>query len=245
MERTKYKIIFFFLICFIAPLKGNYKTEIYSAYINNNIPLWKSVIDEMSRKNNKDPEFLAELLSYQYGYIAWCIGNKKNEEAKKYLGPAEKNTYLLPNTDHYQSVANAYRAAFYGYHIGLNILYATFYGFKSNDCAKAAMKLDKDNPIGYIQYANMQFYMPSVFGGSKTEAIKYYLMAEEIMEKNKEEISKNWNYINLLTIIAQSYALIKDYEKAKLYYEKILIIEPGFNWVKNELYPEMIKKMKK
>ena len=65
------------------------------------------------------------------------------------------------------------------------------------------------------------------------------------MGKNKEEISKNWNYINLLTIIAQSYALIKDYEKAKLYYEKILVIEPGFNWVKNELYPEMIKKMKK
>lgn len=207
--------------------------------------VFKNVIDEMSRENSKDPEILSELLNYQYGYIAWCIGNKKYDEAKKYLIPAEKNTYLLPNTDHYQSIANSYRAAFYGYHIGLNILYATFYGFKSNDCAKAAMKLDMNNPMGYVQYANMQFYMPSVFGGSKSEAIKYYLMAMNIMEKNKEEISKNWNYINLLTIIAQSYALIKDYEKAKQYYEKVLIIEPGFNWVKNELYPDMIKKMKK
>jgi tetratricopeptide (TPR) repeat protein len=244
MERTKYKIIIFFLICFIGPLKGNHKTEIYSAYINNKMPVFKNIIDEMSMENNKDPEFLSELLNYQYGYIAWCIGNKKYEEAKKYLIPAEKNTYLLPNTDHYQSIANAYRAAFYGYHIGLNILYATFYGFKSNDCAKAAMKLDKVNPMGYIQYANIQFYMPSVFGGSKTEAIKYYLMAEELMGKNKMEISKNWNYINLLTIIAQSYALIKDYPNAKLFYEKILIIEPEFNWVKNELYPDVIKKMK-
>jgi tetratricopeptide (TPR) repeat protein len=245
MERKKYKIVFFFLFCFMAPMNGSHKTEIYSAYINNNMQVFRSIIDEMSRENSKDPEFLSELLNYQYGYIAWCIGNKKYEDAKKYLVPAEKNTYLFPHNDHYQSVANAYRAAFYGYHIGLNILYATFYGFKSNDCAKAAMNLDKDNPMGYIQYANMQFYMPAVFGGSKTEAIKYYLLAEKLMEKNIEEISENWNYINLLTIIAQSYALIKDYEKARFYYEKILIIEPGFNWVKNELYPEMIKKMKK
>ena len=245
MERTKYKLVIIFLFCFLASVKGNHKAEIYSAYLNNKMTVFKNVIDEMSRENKKDPEFLSELLNYQYGYIAWCIGNKKYDEAKIYLIPAEKNTYLLPNTDHYQSVATAYRAAFYGYHIGLNILYATFYGFKSNDCAKAAMKLDKNNPMGYIQYANMQFYMPSVFGGSKTEAIKYYLIALDIMEKNKEEISKNWNYINLLTIIAQSYALVKDYEKAKLFYEKVLIIEPGFNWVKNELYPDMIKKMKK
>ena len=148
-------------------MKGSHKTEIYSAYINNNMLIFKSIIDEMSRENSKDPEFLSELLNYQYGYIAWCIGNKKYEEAKKYLTPAEKNTYLLPNTDHYQSIANAYRAAFYGYHIGLNILYATFYGFKSNDSAKSAMKLDKENPMVYIQYANMQFYMPSVFADLK------------------------------------------------------------------------------
>jgi tetratricopeptide (TPR) repeat protein len=245
MERTKYKIVLVFLICFSTSLRGSHKTEIYSAYIHNNMQLWKSVIDEMGKENIKDPDLLVELLDYQYGYIAWCIGNNKNEEAKKYLIPAEKITYLLPQNDHYQSIANAYRAAFYGYHIGLNILSATFNGFKSNDCAKAAMKLDKDNPMGYIQYANIQFYMPSVFGGSKTEAIKYYLKAEELMERNKEEITKNWNYLNLLTIIAQSYTLIKDYDNAKYFYEKILFIEPDFNWVKNELYPEIIKKMKK
>jgi len=32
---------------------------------------------------------------------------------------------------------------------------------------------------------------------------------------------------------------------AKKYYEKILKIEPEFLWVKNELYPQLLKKIKK
>jgi hypothetical protein len=63
------------------------------------------------------------------------------------------------------------------------------------------------------------------------------------MEKNKEDLHEDWNYLNLLTVIAQTYSYLKDYKLSKQYLEKILIIEPRFTWVKNELYPELIKKM--
>ena len=33
------------------------------------------------------------------------------------------------------------------------------------------------------------------------------------------------------------------YQKAELYYKKILKIEPDFNWVKNELLPELEEKI--
>jgi tetratricopeptide (TPR) repeat protein len=243
MERAKYKIIILFLFLSIAPLHGSYRSDVYEAYIHNNIPLWKGVLDKMNKVNKKDTPFLLELINYQYGYIAWCIGNNKYDEAKIYLDLAEKNVTLLPDNNHYQSIANSYRSAFYGYRIGLNRILAAFIGGKSSDCAKLAIKLDADNPFGYIQYANIEFYMPSVFGGSKAEALKYYLRAKELMEKNKADLFENWNYLQLLTVIAQTYSYINDFKSSKLYLEKILTIEPGYTWVKNELYPDIIKKM--
>jgi tetratricopeptide (TPR) repeat protein len=245
MERAKYKIVLFFLFFCFVPLKGSYRSDVYEAYIHNNMQLWKGAIDKMNKADNKDTAFLVELLNYQYGYIAWCIGNSRNEEAKIYLDIAEKNIMLLPGNNHYQSIANSYKSAFYGYRIGLNRLLAAFIGGKSSDCAKLAMKLDAENPYGYIQYANIEFYMPSVFGGSKAEALKYYLRAKELMENNKADLSENWNYLNLLTVIAQTYSYTKDYKSSKLVLEKILTIEPGFTWVKNELYPDVLKKMNK
>jgi len=243
MERAKYKIVLLLLICCVANLKGSYKSEIYSAYISNNMQLWKNVIDKMNKVNNKDTNYLLELVNYQYGYIAWCIGNNKNDEAKKYLDLAEKNITVLSQNNQYQSIVNSYRSAFYGYRIGINHILVTLLGLKSIDCAKLAIRQDKDNAFSYVQYANIEFYMPSVFGGSKSEALSHYLRAKELMEKSKEDIYENWNYLNLLTVIAQTYSYLKDYKTSKQYLEKILLIEPRFTWVKNELYPEVIKKM--
>lgn len=243
MERAKYKIVLLLLICCVSNLKGSYKSEVYSAYISNNMQLWKNVIDKMNKVNNKNTDYLLELVNYQYGYIAWCIGNNKNDEAKKYLDLAEKNITVLSQNNQYHSMVNSYKAAFYGYRIGINRILVTFLGLKSIDCAKLAIRQDKDNAFSYVQYANIEFYMPSVFGGSKSEALNHYLRAKELMEKNKEDIYENWNYLNLLTVIAQTYSYLKDYKTSKQYLEKILIIEPRFTWVKNELYPEVIKKM--
>ncbi len=206
---------------------------------------WKSIIDRMDAVKNKNNVFLLELVNYQYGYIAWCIGNKKNDEAKYYLELAEKNISILSRETKNLSLVNSYKAAFYGYRIGLNRLSAPFIGPKSIDRANLAIKLDKENPFAYIQYANIQFYMPSVFGGSKNEAVTYYLKAQVLMEKNVSDIKENWNYLSLLTVIAQSYSYLNDYQSSILYLEKILKIEPEFGYVKNELYPQVLNKMKK
>jgi hypothetical protein len=244
MERAKYKIIVLFLFSLIVPLKGSYRSEIYSAYVKNDMRQWKSVIDRMNTANTKDTDYLLELINYQYGYIAWCIGNNRNEEAGKYLDLAEKNITLLPLDNHSQSFAFAYKSAFYGYRMGINKLLVTLLGLKSVKCAKQAINLDRKNPLAYIQYANIDFYMPSVFGGSKTEALKNYLLAKEIMETDRKALVGDWNYLSLLSVIMQTYIYLHDNESAKLYYEKIVAIEPGLSSIKNDLYPEMIKKLK-
>jgi len=225
-------------------LHANNKREVYHAYISNNMDGWKKVIDDMNLKYTKSHEFRLELVNYQYGYIAWCIGNNKDELAQYYLELAENNLKILENGSINPSMINAYKAAFYGYRIGLNIFQAPFIGPKSVECAELAIKLDSNNPFGYIQYGNSQYYMPSVFGGSKSLAIEYYKKAEKIMEQNREQLINDWNYLSQLTLIAKAYTDIEKYAMAKVYLEKVLKIEPNYLWVKNELYPELLQKMK-
>lgn len=245
MERKGYKIIFLLLIFFSLNLKASNKSDIYSAYVGNNMSRWKSVIDQMNSAGTKSNDFLLELVNYQYGYIAWCIGNKKTDDARKYLKLAEKNLVALSSDIQNTSMVNAYKAAFYGYRIGLNKLSAPFNGPKSVDCAKLAISSDKENPFGYVQYANIQFYMPAIFGGSKKEALEYFIKARELMERNKDAIKGNWNYLSLLIVIAQSYSYMDDFKSSIDYMDMILKIEPDFSYVKNELYPQVLTKMKK
>lgn len=205
---------------------------------------WKIVIDQMNSVKPKSNVFLLELLNYQYGYIAWCIGNNKEDDARKYLKLAEENILTLSSEMGNISMVNAYKAAFYGYKIGLNKLTAPFNGPKSMNCAKIAIESDKENPFAYVQYANIQFYMPEIFGGSKKEALKYFTKAQELMGKNKDDINGNWNYLSLLIVIAQSYSYINDFKSSLHYMDLILKIEPDFSYVKNELYPQVLKKSK-
>jgi hypothetical protein len=245
MERSKYTIVLILLFCFGLNLKASYKSEIYIAFVRNNMKNWKTIIDGMEANTNKSSDFRLELVNYQYGYIAWCIGNKKDEEAKKYLDLAEKNIAYLEKQKFNLSMVNAYKAAFYGFKIGLNKLLAPFIGSKSMDCAKQALNIDNKNPFGHVQYANIQYYMPSMFGGSKTDALLHYLKAMDLMEQNPSFNAEDWNYINLLTIIGKAYWEIGSLQTTKRYFEKIILLTKGYEyeWVKKEMYPQLLKEI--
>ena len=244
MERSKYFVIILLIFLSFSNLNATYKSDIYNAYISNNMGKWKNTIDEMNRQQNKTNEFILELLNYQYGYIGWCIGNKKNKLAEQYIELGQMNIQILEKNNYKISMVNSYKSAFYGFRIGLNKFQAPFIGPKSVECSKLAIKQDDKNPYGYIQFGNSEYYMPAMFGGSKKVALEYYEKALKIMEANPEQAKEDWNYLSLLTIIAQAYTEIKNYKSAKQIYEKTLKLEPDFLWVKNELYPDLLKKIK-
>lgn len=241
MERSKYILIFILLIAVFASAKAGNRDEIYKAYISNNMQQWKKIMDAMHSQPVKSNEFMLELVNYQYGYIAWCIGNKKEKEASEYIKKGDKYMEALEASKYKLSHVNAYKSAFYGYKIGLSRLKAPVLGPKSVESAKLAIKLDIYNPYGYMQYGNALYYMPVFIGGSKKVALENYLKAEKLMERNKEDLKNNWNYLNLLTVIAKAYSEKGDKATAKAYYEKILKYEPDYLWVKNELYPQLLK----
>lgn len=243
MEKPKHFVLIFILFCASVKAQSNFKNDIYDAFVKNNMTKWKTVIDNMSVNKSRPNDFILELINYQYGYIAWCIGNNKYDLAETYLELARQNVALLEKEKYKISYLNSYKSAFYGFEIGMAWYKAPFLGGKSVSLSEVAIKLDKNNPFAYIQYANALFYMPETFGGSKIVALEYYHKALEIMEKDDTFTKKNWNYLSLLTTIAQAYTTKKKYSEAKQVYEKIIEIESNYTWVKNELYPELLKKL--
>lgn len=242
MERTKRFTVIALLLAFsFFTLSAQYKKDIYTCYINSNMVGWKMVIDELERTQDKSDALLLELINYQYGYIGFCMENNNKNQAKTYLKLAENNLEKLDKSGLNPSYVHAYRSAFYGFSIGINRLKAPFLGPKSISEAEKSMEQNPSNPLGFIQYGNAQFYMPPIFGGSKTEAIKYYKQAQTIMESDPLMIKYDWNYLNLLVNMAKSYTEMKEYDKADAYYRLILKVEPSFLFVKNELYPTFIK----
>ena len=245
MERSKYWIMIILLGFIALNLKGSSKSDIYNSYVNNRMPVWKSIIDQINSSPGKSNEVILELLNYQYGYIGWCLGNDRKDEAAVYLKLADGNVKILETKKYELSLVSGYKSALYGFHIALNKFSAPFIGPKSSECAKQAMLLDPIQPFGFIQMGNVKYHSPSLIGGSKTDAISYYLKAKALMEKKGNEIRGDWNYMSLMVTIAQAYEAIDENIKAKLMYEEILKFEPGFTWVRDELYPQFLKKLKK
>lgn len=231
------------LMCGARLHATDYKSKIYQCFIDDKMDDWKGIIDKMNLQPDKSADFLKELINYQIGYIGWCLSVEKDSQAKKYIEITNQNIALLEPTETHSDYVDVYKASIYGFKIGLNPLGAPYYGPKSVSHSRNCMKIAPANPYGYILYGNAQYYLWAFFGGSKSTAISYYKKAEKLMESISEETSQNWNYLSLLTMIAHAYEEMDQIQKAKIYYEKILYKEPNYRWVKNELYPEILKQI--
>ena len=228
---------------FIASGEG-FRSQIYQAYIGNQMDSWKKTIQEMEQQKSGEPDILPDLVNYQYGYIGWAIGMDRKKEAAGVLKDAELNLSELEKSGYSPSWINAYKSAFYGFKISLNPIKAPFLGPKSMEHAKKATENDPDNWFGYVQLANVYFYMPAGFGGSKKTALEYLLKAEKMIERDPGNLKENWNYLSMLVFIGQARMEIKEFEAAGKTFEKILKIEPRFSWVRDELYPQLLNKIK-
>jgi tetratricopeptide (TPR) repeat protein len=226
---------------------STYSDSLFSAYLKSDMSQWKQVIDDMHANdlNTSDVDFTAELVGYQYGYIAWMLGNDFEDEAEKYLDIAEENLEWLEEEKYDSSMTLSFRAAFYGFRIGINSWYVTMYGFKCGNSAEEAKRIDPNNPFAYVQLANVKYYQPEIMGGSKAKAMDYYLEAEKFyLKQNSSDLKNNWLYLNVLAMIAITYSEFEEYDKAKVYYEKMLVLQPNYGWIKYEKLPELVNKMK-
>lgn len=240
MEKQAY-IFIILLNLFSAPFYAQTTDPIYQSFIMGEMGNWQKEIDKQQALPIKANELKLKLVNNQIGYIGWCVGMEKYDEAKKYIELADENLKELAALSYKTSYVKTYSGSIDGLKIGINNYKAIFLGPGVIRKAKSAMKLNKKNPNSYILLGNSKYYMWAMMGGSKEEALHYYMQAEQVME-SESLTRESWNYLSLLTVIAHANVEMGKYDQADEYYKKILSIEPNYKWIKEEIYPQFITK---
>ena len=250
MERSKYSVVQFIvmLILSISALnvqaQPNYKKMIYEAYIHGEIDQWARII--RSIETNNFPVTIdqkLELVNYYYGYLGYLVGRKKYSQAQLIIVKGEKLINQVLVSSPQNATAFAYKGSYIGFRIGINRMKVMSLGPESANNINKAFELDSQNLQAIIDKANMLYHAPRYFGGNKDEALKLFLKGAKLMETDKNT-ENNWFYLNVLILIAKAYELMEQPLHAKFTYEKILRNEPNFTWVRDELYPKLLTKMK-
>ncbi len=246
MERQKHFILIFcllFTVIYRNALAQNSRDDrVYNAYINGNMKEWHRVIEEMENtetltgNGNK-----LQLIGYYYGYIGYLLGTEKTDKALEEIVKGMAWIDQVVSTDPANATAYAYKGAFLGFRMASGNFRAMYLGPKSDANIDKAYGLDPDNIQAIIEKGNALYYAPWLFGGNKDKAMEFYERAIRKFESGNKT-HKNWLYLNTMANLARTYARDEQYIKAGMVYRKILQREPDFQWVKEELYPSLLKK---
>lgn len=232
------------LLSFLALNAQEYKSEIYQAYMLEKMDHWRDLMTQMEQdfQKNSDPVLLYDLLEAEYGYTGWLVSVKRKKEAEEILLSAKRHMVLLTELGQDDARMYSLKGAFYGFQIMLDPLKAPSLGKSSMEANEKAMELDPEEPQVWLEKANMDYYRPKVFGGSKKRAVPSYEKAVKLFESSSERSHGNWVYMNCLAALGNAYENTRKFSEAGRVYRKILELEPSFKWVREELYPHFQEK---
>lgn len=221
----------------------NRQKEIYNAFVKGDMIKWMYIITEMEKTPGiRTKEQKLELTEYYYGLAAYQISKKNYKSAKITINKADVILDQMLKADKKNATVLAYKGSFTAYKISLDKIKVIVLGKESMKYLDEAYMFDPNNIQALTDKGHAFFNAPKLFGGDKNEAIKFFLKSIDLLEKNNLT-SQNWIYLNNIIQTAKAYTEIGQLEKARQLYLKVLQKEPNFGWVKNELYPELLKKM--
>jgi tetratricopeptide (TPR) repeat protein len=213
---------------------------IYEAYVTGDTYLWEKTLEKgVGTFNLSQKDAIYKLSLAYYGLIGNYINAEKLNEAEKHIEYIKPIIEKMLDRNPGSSRFNALRGALYAFEINLSSYKAMFLGPKSQKYIEKAVDLDSSEPQAWVEYGNMMYYMPSIFGGDKAKGIEAYQKAIGLFE-NKNQLKHSWLYLNTIAVLGQWYFQMDEPKKSEACYKKVLSIEPQFKWVK-----ELIKKQKR
>ncbi len=240
-----YKWLIIFIIWSVQGFGQNTKQAIFKNFTNNTIAEWEIPIKHLE-KNPSLPTNDSLLLIYNellYGITGFYIADKNNK-APDFLAKFYNAIELLTEKPNLKSYYLAYSSAAIAYDMVLNPYKIPFLANKSFSLAYAAVKQNSFNPVAWVILGNAKYHAPKVFGGNLNESLKFFKIASKLWE-HQNQTKNNWLYINTMAWAGFINYKLTNYDEAKTIYTKILKTAPYFFWVKNELLPDVEKKLQK
>lgn len=217
-----------------------FEHNIYAAFTKRDMVKWENTIRSIEQSKYVDTvDEKIDLINYYYGLIAYLIGQKEYQKAEKYIPKGHKLIDEVLKASPNNATAYAFKGSFIGFEGAIHKYKSLILAIESKNYLNKALRIDPSNIQALIDRGSLYFYAPSLLGGDKNEALRYYQKAALLIEK-KGQIEKNWTYLNLLTMIATTYKRLNRLNDAKITYEKLLKIDSTISWVKNDLYPKLL-----
>jgi tetratricopeptide (TPR) repeat protein len=233
MKRLSILVIVFSLVSY-SGISQDFNQKIFQFYISGDMDSWENLLNA-NRQNWGSPDEQYEYAMAHYGFIGYCLGRDQKSRARPYLDRVEKITddllLKVPN----DARVIALRGALYGFRISYQPQKAMFIGPKALKFVNLAIDKNQDCPQAWIESGNKDWFMPEIFGGSKTQAMANYEKAIKLMEKNPAYIRENWYYLNVHIILGDWYGQRGRSFASREVYRKLLEIEPEFVWAKEKL----------
>lgn len=228
------------LTIFILTSSSLFANDLYSAYLAGDMQKWGDYLSETDKRQDFSVEELASITNYEYGYVAWCMDEKRTDEVKHRLSQFKQRINMLDSMHYDPSMVAMFRASACAYDLSLykrDLIKTMKEAIAYTD---KGVELNPDNPLALTLQGNVRFYTPAMFGGSKKEALALFLKAEKIMKE--EGMTECWNYRALQLCIAQCYEKVENKQKAIDYCHHILSEVPNFAYVRDVYLPKLIGK---
>ena len=221
------------------------RDEIYQGYINNDPDRWDNGINILKKgyTRTKADIYRYELALAYYGKIGFLLSLKKETEAEKLTDRTIALLKDLLTTNPNWAEVHCMLGSTYALKIGMSPSKTLFLGPKSAEHIEKAVKLDPNCAEAWVEMGNFRFHSPRLFGGNKKEAKAAFEKAARLFEKRDEQ--NYWQYLHAMAWLGKSYEELDDNPSAKETYEKLLTQEPDFSWARDELLPEIEKKLQK
>lgn len=232
-------VVFIFLFLVEIWASGQNKNDLKcifkQLYISGNMNAWADLVDSLQQLtlNSSDDNVL---LFAEYGLVGYYMGMERKEDAEYVLQRFENHINSKIEREPENANYNAFKAAAYGFKIGLAPWKAPFLSYYHQSYVSKAVKYRKDEFLPIIEQANSYYFRPVFVGGNKQKALVEYNKANQILQKQKE---CNWSYFSNTAWLGQVFIKLNMIEKAKDLYLKILKEEPDFKYVKDELLPQL------
>ncbi len=230
----------FFLLLTHNLLSQSFNINTYKSFISGSRHAWLNEIKihESQKLSNINLKF--ERIELYYVYTGFLLADKNYSEASKYIHKADVLINDILKCEPENASALAFKGSFTGFKIPMNRLKILQLGNESFRTLHLAYDYNPDNLQVLTDLGSALFFTPRIFGGDKMLAIQYFEKAIKIIESS-HNTSYNWKYMNVLTLLANSYEKTDQIKKADLTYRKILKIEPNYLRVKDLLYPAFLK----
>ncbi len=243
--KIKFAGLFFLLLpgFLFAQSLREAKEKIYRCYIYDQSDQWVNAISAMKAATDESVYESLELVEAQYAYIGYCLSMEKGDKAERYISDTQDILKRIIKKDSKNARANSLYGALIAMEMGRNPAKSIYLGPRSISYIEKGRTYNPKEPVAWVEEGNFRFHAPRMFGGSKEKALSSFKKAVDLFEAQSARKKNNWIYLHALVWLAKSYEALDKNQEALAVYQRALAYQPGFTWVKDELLPELKKKM--